>query len=226
MYKSHKWFAVVAGGFFIVWILSGILTMFQLPLEDSGQGKDLPLDFRMATISPSKAIQIVEKISGKTVEVSEVHLDEILGKVVYRVYINHGPSHLIDAQMGKEIIIDKQMGEEIAKSRLPNHMEILHTEYLETHTSEYSNGPLPVYKISFNDTWNTLSIVEKSSGKERHNNLWGRGKGKIVGLHFFSPIEQVTGSQRLRKVFVILVGILGIGAACTGFYLAFNRRRL
>jgi hypothetical protein len=180
----------------------------------------------MATISPSEAIQIVEKISGKTVEVRKVHLDEILGKVVYRVYINHGPSHLIDAQTGKEIIIDKQMGEEIAKSRLPNHMEILHTEYLETHTSEYSNGPLPVYKISFNDTWNTLSIVEKSSGKERHNNLWGRGKGKIVGLHFFSPIEQVTGSPPLRKFFVVLVGVFGIGAACTGFFLAFNRRRL
>ena len=176
MYKTHRWFAVVAGGFFIVWILSGILTMFQLPLEDSGQGKDLPLDFRMATISPSEAIQIVEKISGKTVEVREVHLDEILGKVIYRVYINHGPSHLIDAQTGKEIIIDKQMGEEIAKSRLPNHMEIFHTEYLETHTSEYSNGPLPVYKISFNDTWNTLSIVEKSSGKERHNNLCAPGE--------------------------------------------------
>ena len=226
MYKTHRWLALVAGGFFIVWILSGILTMFQLPLEDSGQGKDLPLDFRAATMSPSEAIQLVEKISGKPVETRDVHLDEVLGKVVYQVSINDGPSRLIDAQTGKEILIDKPIAEEIAKSRLPSHMEILHTEYLETHTPEYSNGPLPVYKISFNDTWKTFSIVEKSSGKEHHNNLWGRGKGKIVGLHFFSPIEQVTGSPRLRKAFVILIGLLGIGAACTGFYLALKRRRL
>ncbi len=226
MYKTHRWLAVFVGGFFIVWVVSGILTMFRLPPEDSGQGEKITLDFRTATLSPNEAIETVEKILGKPVDAKEVHLHQILGNVVYQVFIKDAPSHLIDAQTGKAIIIGKQMAEEIAKSKLPSHMKILNTEYLETHTSEYSNGPLPAYRISFDDSWNTVSIVEASKGTEHHNNVWGRGKGKIVGLHFFSPIEQVTGSQRLRKVFVILIGILGIGAACTGFYLAFNRRRL
>jgi hypothetical protein len=226
MYKYHRWLAVISGGFFIVWVLTGILMMVPLPPQNSGTSKKVTFDFRMATLAPSDAIAALEENLGKAVEVKEVRLYQVLGNLVYQILIKNARSYLIDAQTGKEIIIDKLMAENIAKSYLPGHMKILKTEYFETHTSEYPYGSLPAYKISFNDTWKTISIVEAYGGKERHKNILLKIKQTIEGFHFFTPIEQVTGSPWLRKGILILVGILGMGAACTGYYLAYNRRSL
>ena len=224
MYIYHRWLAVISGGFFVVWVLTGILMLIPLPQPNSGTNRKEAPDFRTAIVPPSIAIKALEEKLGKVIEVKDIHLDQILGKFVYRVFVNDALSYLIDAQTGKVVIIDKPMAEKIALSKLPSPMEIRKTEYIETHTSDYPWGPLPAYKISFNDTWKTISIVEAYGGKERHKDLLLKIKQAIEGFHFFNPIEQVTGSPWLRKGILMFVGILGIGAACTGFYLANNLR--
>jgi len=223
-HKLHKWFAVVAGAMFLMWIVSGIVMI--LPQISLGIGKKAPVrtDFRSVDIAPAEAIQSLDSLLEKRSQVSDVKLIKILDTILYQVNLTDGDSHLIDGRSGKEVNVTEQMAIEIATRKVPSSVGVLKIEIFSKHNSEYGWGPLPVYKVIFDDSHGTIVYISKKNGAERHTNTLKRIRGFIGGLHEFSWVKLITDSKFIRKGLLVLFSLIGIGAACSGYYLAWRGR--
>lgn len=226
MRKWHRWIAVTVGGFFLIWLITGIAMMMpRLPGEHSDVGETIIPDFRAVSISPKEAIIALEAIQGNPLNIKHVRFIRILEGLAYQIELKDRRSYLINAQSAEEMIINEDRAKQIVKTIHPS-KNILGAEYVEGRPSGCGWGSFPVYKFWFDDNRQTISCVTVADGSERHRNMWQRIRGFSQGFHTFDPVNLVTGVNGVREGLLIFFSILGSVAACTGFYLAFNRRRL
>jgi hypothetical protein len=143
---------------------------------------------------------------------------------VYHIELEGGNSHLIDGRSGQEEKITEQRAIAIARTKLPSNVGVSKTEVLTEHTAEYSWGPLPVYRVVFDDRHATVVFVSTLNGAERSVNRLNRIQDFVEGLHTFRTVDLVTDSESVRKGLVVVFSLIGVGAAGSGYYLAWRRR--
>jgi uncharacterized iron-regulated membrane protein len=225
IYKLHKWIAVAVGVFFLVWLTSGIV-MILPPLFPGPprEQKSAALDFREITVSPAQAVANLAKALGSYPRVSRVTLRPIGKVLAYEVSVQSGNSHLIDARSGQVFTITPEIAEQIARGNLPSQGRVLQIERINRHSYAYQWGPIPAYRIVFDNDQSTSYYVSTHDGTVRRSDRWNRVRGVMESLHTFRPLKLITKREAVRKGMLILLSVVGIGAALTGYYLSLPRR--
>jgi hypothetical protein len=215
--------AVTAGIFILVWLVSGIV-MIVPPLSAGPARQRAPAaDFPTVTMSPAEAIASLAKLLGATPQVHSVSLRRIAGMVVYEIAAGAGGSHMIDARTGRLFTITPQVAERVARHDFPTQANVRDINLVTRHTFAYLWGPLPAYRIAFDDDRATVSYVSTSDGTVRRNDRRGRIRSAITSLHQFEPLKLVIEGNAVRKALLFLLSAVGIGVAGTGYYLALSR---
>lgn len=224
--KWHRGMAVSVGFLFIVWITSGVvmvlpqLKVSSLAPAQVGLQSQTLLDLRT---SPAEAIEAVNRMRLKTVEVTNVQLRPVGTTILYEIATGDETSFLVDARTGEVVTVTDQLAQVIARTMLADGMHIESSALVSAYDADYRSGPLPVYRFNMSDAYGSVIYVSAHNGASRYTNRWLRIRGAIEGLHSFDPVEWATGSSLLRKG-LLLLGSLGAGmVAFTGFALA--RRR-
>ena len=227
MYKVHRWIAVTVGGFFLVWLFSGIVMVLPSSLFSAPVRQQTPasFDFQTITISPAEAIASLEQSLDELPKVDSVGLIRIADKVVYEIVLAQGEARFIDVQSGQLFTMTPQIAERIVRDHISSQARVLPIELVTRHDFSYPWGPLPVYRITFENDLSTVYYVSKRNGTIQRSDRWSRIKGAIGSLHTFEPLKLITKRDVVRKGLLVVVSLFGVGAAASGFYLALLRRR-
>lgn len=224
--KWHRGMAVPVGFIFVVWIISGVVMVLpQLKVSSlaSAQIGMQPQTFLSLRISPAGAIETVNRMSQKTVDVTNVQLRPVGTTILYEISTGEKTSFLVDARTGEVVTVTEQLAQVIAQAMMVDGMQMESSALVSAYDADYRSGPLPVYRFNMSDPHGSVIYVSAYNGASRYTNRWLRIREAIEGLHSFDPVEWATGSTPLRKG-LLLLGSLGAGmVAFTGFALA--RRR-
>ena len=218
--KWHRWLAAISSVFFLFWLLSGILMISpRVPVSNSGPRSKIMPDYSTTTLSPSQALRKLETIIEEIPQVRNVQLHKILDVIAYQMVLKNGQSYLINAQTGEEITIDASLSIQIAESYGPGNSQVKSTEFLTNHSSEYPWGPLPVYKVAFNDTGKTIAFVSIANGAITQSHLFQRIRATLESFHDFGPLRHLGTSDRVKKILLVLVSLVGVCAVGTGIFI-------
>jgi PepSY-associated TM region len=227
MYRIHKWFAVTVGGFFLMWLMSGIIMV--LPPISPGPGPVLRatnVDFRKIDLSPAQAVEKLEKVLGSSIEVNQVNLRRIQDVAAYEVHLKEGGTHLLNAASGQVFTITPDMAERYVLDTYPTEGRVLTVESVEEYSYAYQWGSLPAYRVVLDADPSVDFYVTPNDGTVRRSDPWNRLFGALASLHTFEPLKLVTRRDEIRRGLMMIAGIIGIAAAVTGYYLALRRNQV
>ena len=226
MYKIHKWLAVSVGAFFLAWMISGIVMILPRPLlESKGPAMSNVIDIRKVSVSAQEAVAKLTTKLGEMPQVKEMTLKRIADTDVYEIHTASHGSHLIDAQSGEPFSITAQRAEGIAKGQMVPGARILQIELLSQHTFDYSWGPLPAYRIVFEQDPSIVYFVSAHDGTVQRSDRESRIRSAIESLHTLDPVKLFSEREAVRKGLLFLLSLIGIAAVGIGFYLALPRQR-
>jgi uncharacterized iron-regulated membrane protein len=226
IYKIHKWLAVSVGGFFLVWLISGIVMILpRLSADPEGPPISDVIDMKKVSLSAQEAVTKLTTQLGEVPQVREVSLKRIADNDVYEVLTaSHGP-HLIDARFGEPFRITAQGAEAIAKRRVAPGAGVLQIELLSRREFTYREGPLPVYRIVFEQDPSVLYYVSVRDGTVSRSDRESRIRSAIASMHTLEPVKLLMEREAFRKGLLLLSSLIGIAAVGTGFYLAWPSLR-
>ena len=237
MHRIHKWIAVTAGAFILTWLISGIVMTIPISwlkrliqsdsVQEAALGQEIAtrggassqVDFRDIRISIPQAISAVESDLGQEVRVIGVKVARLATGIAYEIALEDGRQRLVDALTGTRVTITHAMAERIARAAVPNGGEIVNTALLSRRDYHYS-GSLPVYKILFGDARRTLVYVSAATGQIEQSSQFSRTHAWVTSIHTFEPVRLISEHNAIRVGLLVFFSVVGIGAVCTGFYLA------
>jgi uncharacterized iron-regulated membrane protein len=226
IYKIHKLLAVSVGGFFLAWLISGIIMILpRLSAEPERPPVSGTIDVKKVSVSTEEAVAKLTTKLGEVPQVREVRLKQIVDTDVYEILTaSHGP-HLIDARSGEPFSITAQGAEGIAKRHMASGPRELKIALLSRHEFAYPWGPLPVYRVVDAEEPSTVYYVSAIDGTVRRSDRESRIRNAIASLHTLDPVKLLMQREVVRKGLLLLLSLIGIAAVGTGFYLALPRQR-
>jgi uncharacterized iron-regulated membrane protein len=226
MYKIHKWLAVSVGGLFLAWLISGIVMILpRLSPESKGPPISDVIDMKKVSVSVQEAVAKLTTQLGEVPQVREVSLKRIADKDVYEVLTASHGQHLIDARSAEPFSITAQGAEAIAKRQVAPGAGVFQIELLSRREFTYREGPLPAYRIVFEQDPSVLYYVSARDGTVSRSDRESRIRNAIASLHTLDPMRLLIEREAVRKGLLLLSSLIGIAAVGTGFYLAFPRQR-
>jgi uncharacterized iron-regulated membrane protein len=224
IYKLHKWIAVTVGAFILLWLISGIVMVLPKRFPPPSRQAPAPLDLREITISPAEAVVTLSKVLGSSPEVGQMTLRRLGNSVVYEISAKPGGSHFVDARSGEIFTITPDVAEQIAQGDLHSQARALQIEIINQHALTYPWGPLPAYRVVFDDDRATISYVSTRDGRVWHTDRRSRIRVAMSSLHDFSAFRLIIGRNAVRTGLLLLLSLVGIAVVVTGYYLALPRR--
>lgn len=219
--RIHKWIAVPLGAVLLVWTLSGVVMILPHPTPDLAPPAGPP-DFTRARISPAAAIEAVAATGADVSRVRSVSLHRIRDAIVYRIQTSGG-SHLIDAATGEPFTIDAALAEQIARERLPGAHPVKRVEHVTEYDAAYFFGPLPTYRVVFDDGRGTYLYVSPLDGSVQPSNRFTRLRTMVTSLHDFSPVARLLGHRIYATGLLLLASAITLALIWTGYVLAVPR---
>ena len=224
-YTLHKWLAVTVGGFFLIWLLSGIV-MVSAPFSVSMPSPTpAPLDISKISVSLAEAIAGLAKTGGALPQVISVTLKQVADMVVYEIVTASGERHFIHAQTGQPFTITPEIAEQIVRRYVPSQIPVLQGDLVTSHSLTYQWGPLPVYRFTFDRDRSTIYYVALHDGGVQRASRWRWIQDAVASLHTFDPLKLIVKQDIVRDGLLVLLSLVGIGASVTGYYLAVPRWR-
>jgi uncharacterized iron-regulated membrane protein len=213
VYKTHKWLAVSVVFFSFLWFGSGVVMM--MPQNLLGRPKANPAgasaapDFTQMAITVPQAIAAAETAAGRSTVATSVDVLSIEGRLYYQIALTKSGTHLIDAVSGARLDITEEYAKQMAARLIGGRGKPGESGTVQTHNSEYSYGPLPVYRIVFDDAPATVVYVSPSTGEMRASDRRGRIREFITGTHTFVFLRPLV-TPRGAKVMLILFSFVGL----------------
>ncbi len=217
----HKWLAILVGVFLLVWTISGIVMVLPnewfdpAPVIQSG-----PIDYEAMPISPQEAITALKSILGTQIQVSNLSLKKLQGKLYYGINLAGGGFHLIDASTGTEFKVTEKTAEELVRSITGKEGVPLEIEPLLDHDLLYPFGSLPVFRVKFKDQSGDLYYVSMINSDVTHSTIATRTRAVITSLHTFEPLTLLTQRDSIRKLLLVGSAAIAVFVALTGYILA------
>ena len=225
MYKIHKWLAVSVSGFFLAWLISGIVMILpRLSAEPEGSPTSDTIDIKKVLLSAKEVLSNLETVVGDLSQVKAVTLKRIADSDVYEIVTPGRAPFLIDAESGGPFSVTAQQAEALARRYMASGTREVKVELLSRHEFTYPWGPLPVYRVAVAGEPSTLYYVSPRDGTVKHSNRESRVRNAIASLHTLDPVKLLIEREPFRKGMLILAGIVGVAAVCTGLALAVKRR--
>ena len=229
MRRWHKWVGIAIGLLLFGWVASGIIMLLPQSKVAKLAGVSEPgIDFAQVTLSPGQAASAAAAARGDTtadVGARNVILRSVLGTPVYLVTPKRGRPSLIDAATGASFEITAERAKTIGEQALGD-LKSTGVELLPTAPSGYY-GVAPVYRVTYDDGGNVVSLVSAVTGEMQRTQRADRIMTAIGhNFHVFAPFTQLPGGQNTRKGSLILTGIIALASIVTGYWLAIPRRWL
>ncbi|MBI3661802.1 MAG: PepSY domain-containing protein [Acidobacteria bacterium] len=214
VYKTHKWLAAGVGLLTLLWFASGIVmvlpkNMLGGPAADPA-GNSAGPDYKGIVMTIPQAITAAEAAAGGNMVTTSVDLRRIEGRLYYQISTAKSGTHLIDAQSGARLEITeeyaKQMAARLAGGRGPAQESGLVRRY----GIEYPYGPLPAYRVAFDDPAATIVYVSPNTGEMLSSDRKGRIRAFIMGTHTFEFLKPLLAKRgtRIALIFSSFVGLV------------------
>lgn len=132
---------------------------------------------------------------------------------------------LVDASSGAVITETPELASRIAQAlELPG-ATLAGVERLERHTLGYSEGPLPVYEVSFRDPAGVVTYVAARAGYARRTTRGTRIARMFASVHLFSPLNHAPGGNDTRAASLWIASLVAFISLLTGYWLLLPQRR-
>jgi uncharacterized iron-regulated membrane protein len=238
----HKWTSIGIGIFLLVWLVSGMFSIMPVSILERidrwvtggqqvrsaemrservhvGSMAKKP-DYRNVSLSVPEAISVLETDVGHAVQVTGCSIYRLSGTLVYDMTIEDGRRYLIDAIEGVPTTVTEAQIKKSAKAAAPPGSHIVDMTYLTKRPYAYW-GPIPIYRLIFNDTSRTHVYVSPFTGQVKLKNRgWNRLAGWMLSLHKFEFLLLIWEREAFRKGIMLVLSLVGLGVVATGFYIA------
>jgi len=223
--KIHKLVFIYVGIFMLLWVVTGII--MSLPGHRSWVDltpKSLEkYDYISISLSPSDAVRSLRKIKNIN-KVKNIRLSTIQGKIMYVIRDDKNKNYLINTKTGAYYHLTL----EDAITRVPQVYNIkepvVESTVQNNHDLGYMWGDLPVYKLRYEGS-SDVFYVNPLTGEALRPSLFSQIKAVSSMLHTIEPITKITGSDRIRWMSVVFIGLLSLLGTIFGIYLTFPSRK-
>lgn len=224
--KTHRWLSLAIGIQVLFWMLSGLYFAL-IPIE-SIRGEDRvserePENFAHTPLaSPQLAIAQLLQQSGPSLQVRKLQLRRVLEIPVYEIrYDLGGESHIVlaDARDGELLApLDREQAVAIAEQDFAPEASVLSADYIEAVSAdaEYRGGPLPAWRVSFDDADNTRLYVSAELARvtARRNTSW-----RIFDFLWMLHIMDFESRDDFNTLLLQVFAALGLIIVISGFIL-------
>jgi hypothetical protein len=216
----HKWSAIIVGIIILMWTFSGIIMVLPVTWYNAGMpGQEAILSFDGADIPPSLAAKRLGITKGGQIGIQEISFRQVLDDLFYQVVLDDGSSHLVNVRTGKLLRITSPIAEQIARAATGSTAKIVSVVRIQEHDLRYPAGPLPTYRIIFEDDLQNSFYVSGLDGNVSKSTALTRLRSAIISLHSFGPVTSILDKEQLRKGLLIIFCMISVVVSFTGYYL-------
>lgn len=221
--KTHKWFALVLGIQLFLWALSGFY-MVAVHI-DIIHGDMLVGNMEHGVAQPGGTQIPFDHIGDAYPDARSITLKTMMSRPVYRV--EGTDIRLVDASTGELLSpLDEQLATDIATFHYAGEASIKRVSLIESNPpTELQTRALPLWRVDFDDVWNSSFYVDPSSGEftTRRHTLW-RVFDFLWMLHVMDYEERENINNSVLRIFSVLGTVLGLSGVWLLFY-SFNTGR-
>jgi len=220
--RIHKWIGICLGVVIFVWLVSGVV-MILPPASTPPKGRQR-VEYTRAALSPAQAIELVASRERDSGAVRRVTLVPVLERDYYLLETSSRQSYLLDSETGDPFVIDTGVAERIARQAAGGRADAATVETVNQPVSGYMAGPLPVFRVAFDDSRGTVVFVSPRDGAARYTDRLMRTRFFLAGLHTFDQLRLMPVGKDIRKPLLYLTSLVGFGLVLTGYYMVFPKR--
>ncbi|MDH5620520.1 MAG: PepSY domain-containing protein [Gammaproteobacteria bacterium] len=221
--KIHKWFALVLGVQLFLWALSGFY-MVAVHI-DIIHGDMLIENVQQSVMTPGTVLVPFEQVANAHPDASSITLKTMMSRPVYR--IEGAEVRIVDANTGELLSpLNEQLATEVATFHYAGDSGIQGVMLVENDPpTELQGRPLPIWRVDFDDVWNSSFYIEPSSGEFtiRRHTLW-RVFDFLWMLHIMDYDEREDINNTVLRVVSVLGTLMGLSGVWLLFY-SFNNSR-
>jgi len=164
--RVHRWVGLLVGVQVLLWIAGGVV-MSVLPIEEVRSEHKLA-EHPQEAFDPSELISLEDAMRrAGFASVTSGRLDRIAGEPVWVLGASDAAAASVDAATGRVLSpFDADAAARIARHDLAIDASIATVERLEAPVGEYG-GPLPAWRVQFDDGDATTLYVDAGSGRVR-----------------------------------------------------------
>lgn len=194
------------------------------PLEMTQQ-----INYQEMVLSPQEALLRLRSIYGEQTQASDLFLKKIEGKLYFAFILQDGSFHLVDASTGEEFFVTEQSAEQLVRIITRDEASQVEITPLIRHDLLYPFGPLPVFRVKFQDSRGALYHVNMSNSDVTRmtSAIWI--KAVISSFHTFEPMKLLTQRESVRLFLLVSSAVIAVFVSITGYVLAIQpllRRRM
>lgn len=222
--KVHKWFALVLGIQMFLWALSGFY-MVAVHI-DIIHGDMLVKNMDQRVQPDAQSAISFETLAKRYPNAESITLKAMMSQPVYQI-TGASTVVLLDARDGHQISpLDKTTATDVATYHYAGEAAVQRVQLIERDPpTELQSRSLPLWRVDFDDAWNSSFYVDPSSGEftTRRHTLW-RVFDFLWMLHVMDYDERADINNMLLRVFAVFGTVFGLSGAWLLFY-SFNRKR-
>jgi hypothetical protein len=205
----------------LVWVITGIVMVLPANwLSDSQQISQEKVNIMGVDIAPSQVADRLGVADLSELQIADITLVKVLNKFYYRVSLDDGSIHLVDAQSGKVFRINQPIAEQIVLNATGSTDKISSIIRMKEHDFRYPYGPLPVYRIKLEGDGGPIYYVSGDDGNLVKNTRLSQFKTLNHQLHNFGMVKRLINHEPTRIGLLLLFTAITIVVSLTGYYLA------
>lgn len=214
----HKWFGLVLGLQFLLWALSGAVMALLDHHKVSGEHALLPVAGLQA---PAELLPLAGVAQAVGQPIRKLQLKPLYDTWVYEATTPAGVK-LVDAVTGRPMAVDAAKARELAVARWSGSAPPTSVEYIEKHTLETRDLPLPIWRVEFADEERHALLVSATTGEvlAAKNDTW-----RLWDIAWMLHIMDYDDRQSFNHPLIITLGTASAWLALSGLILLFRSFR-
>lgn len=221
IFKIHKWVGIGIGLVLVMWIVTGVMAAGGEAAQARGRRGSGP-DFARATLPPARAVQAAIAVDSGIAPITQMTVERLGAKIVYRLTGAGGAVMLLDAGDGSRVVVDEAVAREVVLLDSPR-ATIGAATLIERHDGVYQGGALPVWRIQLGDEVGTVVHVSVATGVLSRIDRRGQLHRTVMGLHTFGSLRRFIPNPRVVHYIFVVASIVALGSVVTGYYLSLPR---
>lgn len=220
----HKWLSLIVGLQVLAWVVGGFV-MSYFPIEKVRSEHLMNTATEAALTAEEMKVNLPEALAAHAsngVEVREVRMKRVLGRVVYELHQTEGALTLIAADTGEKLSpLSQEQALACAQRDFAGTGKPVSVQWLTEHNTEYHKA-LPVWRVDFNNEENSHIYVSPQNGEilARRSGLW-----RFYDFFWMLHIMDYKNRSDFNNPLLIGAAAFSVLMALSGIFLIFTSFR-